>query len=116
MERYDQEASDRFLLEHVTPESMVWTDGSSLYEGITEFFGYLHARCNHSVRYFGPTNHIEGVWSVLKRFLRRTYDHVHREHLPELLREFEARWNAPELFQSPLTYLETSLFVVPSAC
>lgn len=110
----DQGTTDRFLLTHVDRSSMVWTDGAMCYEGINTFFGYLHCTCDHGRNHFGPTNHIENVWSVLKGFIRRTYHHYHKEWLPMLLREFEARWNAPELFQSPLFYLRTCLQVVPT--
>lgn len=116
MERYDQETSDRFLLRHIQTGSAIWTDGSSLYEGIDAFFQYPHLHCNHSAWYFGPTNHIEAVWSALKRFIRRTYHHLWKEHLPMILREFEARWNSPELFASPSLFLTTSLLAVPTAC
>jgi len=109
-----QGTTDTFLLRHVRKSSMVWTDGAGCYEGINAFFGYLHGSCNHSVWEFGPTNHIENVWSALKGFIRRTYHHFHKEWLPMLLREFEARWNTPELFYSPLTFLKTCLVVVPT--
>lgn len=110
----EQETTDRFLLTYVHPTSTVCTDGAVGYEGIDAFFGYEHIACNHSTYDFGPTNHIEAVWSALKRFIRRTYHHVWKERLPSLLREFEARWNTPELFASPLNYLETCLYPVPS--
>jgi hypothetical protein len=108
-----QEATDRFLLKNVDRTSMVWTDGAGCYEGINEFFGYLHASCNHSKFHFGPTNHIECVWSVFKRYIRRTFHHYHKKWLPQLLREFEARWNAPKMFENPLNYLQICLMVVP---
>ncbi|MBU1348680.1 IS1595 family transposase [Patescibacteria group bacterium] len=110
----NQGTTDRFLLDHVDTSSMVWTDGAMCYEGINEFFGYIHGSCNHSAWEFGPTNHIENVWSVLKGFIRRTYHHFHKEWLPMLLREFEARWNTPNLFISPLFYLRTCLVAVPT--
>jgi len=41
---------------------------------------------------------------MLKRFIRRTWHHFRNRYwLPWLLREFEARFNAPEMFNSPLT-------------
>lgn len=110
----EQDTTDRFLLTYVDTDSTVCTDGAGCYEGIDAFFGYRHIACNHANYVFGPTNHIEAVWSVLKRFIRRTYHHYHKQWLPLLLREFEARINAPEIFDSPLNYLENSLFVVPS--
>ena len=110
----DQDTTDVFLLKHVKTSSHVYTDGAMCYEGIDAFFGYKHEWCNHSEYEFGPTNHIENVWSRLKRYIRRTYHHYHRGWLPKLVREFEARINAPELFKSPHIYLLTSLFVVPT--
>jgi transposase-like protein len=110
----DQESTDRFLLAHVREGATVATDEAGCYLGIDAFFGYRHVTCNHSKFVFGETNRIEAVWSALKRFIRRTYDHVQAEWLPDILREFEARANAPELFLSPLTFLENSLVAVPS--
>jgi len=110
-----QETTDRFLLEHVVRGSIVCTDGAQFYEGIDSFFGYQHVTCNHSEFHFGPTNLAECIWSMLKRFIRRTWHHFRNRHwLPTFLREFEARFNAPELFDSPLTYLQTCLAAVPS--
>ena len=109
----DQGTTDRFLLSHVDEASMIWTDGAKCYEGINTFFGYIHGSCNHDAWEFGPTNHIENVWSALKGFIRRTYHHYHNRWLSWLLREFEARWNAPELFLSPLYFLKTCLVAVP---
>jgi len=109
----DQETTDRFLLKNVSTQSTVCTDSAMCYEGIDSFFGYKRIVCNHSAWVFGPTNLIENTWSRLKGLIRRTYHHYHKEWLPKLLREFEARINAPELFISPLNYLETCLVVVP---
>jgi IS1 family transposase len=110
----DQGTTDMFLLTHVDQTSMVCTDGAMCYEGINDYFGYLHSWCDHGSWNFGPTNHIENVWSALKGFIRRTYHHYHNKWLPLLLREFEARWNTPELFLSPLFYLRTCLVAVPT--
>lgn len=112
----DQEWSDRFLLDHVSADAHVATDGWEGYRGIDDFFGYTHEWHIHDQGDFGPTNQIEGLWSRLKRFITRTWDHCWREHLPDLLTEFEARINAPELFTSPRSFLTTCLVVVPSAC
>ncbi len=112
--RRDQETTDRFLLAHVEAGAKVATDEAPGYRGIDDFFGYEHVTCNHSKFVFGETNRIEAVWSALKRFIRRTYDHVHPYWLPAILREFEARMNAPEIFTSPLTFFENSLMVVPT--
>lgn len=57
----------------------VATDEAGCYEGIDAFFGYRHVACNRSKFVFGETNRLEVVWSALKWFIRRTYDHVHAE-------------------------------------
>ena len=92
----------------------VWSDDGRCAKGINTFFGYIHGSCNHEAWEFGPTNHVENVWSALKGFIRRTYHHYHNRWLPLPLREFEARWNTPELFLSPLYYLQICLVAVPS--
>lgn len=112
----EQEWTDRLLLEFVDPkDSFVFHDGWEGYHGIDAFFGYQHSRHIHDKGDFGPTNHIENIWSRLKRFITRTWDHSWKEHLPQILREFEARINAPELFNSPLQYLQTCLVLAPRA-
>ena len=104
-----QETTDRFILRHINKTSTVYTDAWGGYEGIDEFFGYAHETCNHSNYVFGPTNHIEAIWSSFKRFIRRIYQQVRAYWLPQLVREFEARHNEPKLFQSPTNYLTKSL-------
>lgn len=111
----DQGTTDKFLLAHVrTEDTTVFTDSAWCYEGIDSFFGYEHITCNHSAFVFGPTNLIENMWSRFKRFIIRTYHHIHKKWLPKLVREFEARINEPEIFLSPLTFLQNSLCVVPT--
>lgn len=112
----DQEWTDRLLLDVVDPKtSLVFHDGWDGYHGIDCFFGYKHSTHIHDKGDCGPTNHIENIRSRLKRFITRTWDHSWKEHLPQILREFEARINAPELFNSPLHYLQTCLVLAPGA-
>jgi hypothetical protein len=96
-------------LNHVKYGSTVYTDCWGGYQHIDSFFGYVHKTCNHSQYVFGPTNHIEAVWSVFKRFIRRTYQQVRAYWLPHLVREFEARQNMPRLFESRHYYLANAL-------
>jgi transposase-like protein len=104
-----QETTDLFILKHVKLGSVVYTDSFSSYEGIDSFFGYRHIVCNHSEYVFGPTNHIEAIWSSLKRYIRRTWQQIRAYLLPYFIKEFEARINEPELFEEPSTYLKRSL-------
>jgi len=114
--RRDDEQTDRFILDHAIGGTTVCTDGAQCYVGIDSFFGYCHVRCNHSEFVFGPTNRIEATWSRLKRFLRRTVGRPTCRDLDETLREFEWRTNRPEMFDSPLRFLEIFLNPVPLAC
>jgi transposase-like protein len=110
------EETDAFILDHAMGGSTVFTDGAKAYVGIKGFFGYRHVACDHSRFVFGPTNRIEAVWSALKRFLVRVYGRPTCRDLGAALREFEARVNHPEMFESPLSFLEFSLNPVPTAC
>lgn len=101
----EQGSLDRFILKHIELGSLIHTDAYSGYENLTEFFGYGHEVVNHSENRFGPTNHIENVWMRLKRFIKKVYHHVWKEHLPRILREFQARISHPEAFTSPLNFL-----------
>ena len=101
----EQGPSDRFILDHVKPASLIYTDANPNYDHLPEFFGYGHETCNHGMGHFGPTNRIENVWMRLRRFIRKVYHHVWKEHLPRLLKEFQARINIPEIFTSPLSFL-----------
>ena len=107
----EQGTLDRFLLRHVNRTSLVCTDAWIGYENITEFFGYGHSVVNHSMGHFGLTNLIENTWMRLRRFIRKVYHHIWREHLPRLLREFQARINHADAFFSPSTFLS---FCVPT--
>lgn len=58
---------------------------------------------------FGPTNHIENLWSVIKRTLRYIYRDLsfNLNDLTLILREFENHYNNPELFYNVDSYLKT---------
>lgn len=101
----EQGTLDRFILKHIQERSLIWTDAWTGYEGLTEFFGYGHEVANHSLGHFGPTNRIENVWMRFRRFIRKVYHHVWKEHLPRILREFQARISNPEAFNSPINFL-----------
>ena len=101
----EQGTLDQFLLRHVHRPSLICTDAWAGYENITEFFGYGHQVVNHSMGHFGPTNLIENLWMRLRRFIRKVYHHIWKEHLPRLLKEFQARTNHPTAFTSPTHFL-----------
>lgn len=101
----EQGTFDRFILEYIEEATLICTDGNPNYEGITEFFGYGHDVVNHSMGHFGITNRIENVWMRFRRFIKKVYHHVWKEHLPRILREFQARISNPNAFTSPINFL-----------
>lgn len=101
----EQGTTDRFILDTIAPQSMVYTDGHAGYQNLTEFFGYGHEWVNHSIGSFGLTNRIENVWMCLRRLIKKMYHHIWKEHLPNLLREFQARRSYPAAFTNQLSFL-----------
>jgi len=82
--------------EHVLPESVVFTDELSAYDGL-ESNGYQHRRINHSsgVYVVGDvhTNTIEGFWSLVKRGIGGVYHNVGKQYLQTYLDEYSFRYN-----------------------
>lgn len=101
----DQGETDRFILDTIPKDSFIHTDSWTGYWHLTEFYGYGHEMVNHSLGSFGPTNQIENVWMRLRRFIRKTVTRAWKEHLPRLLREFQARVNYPSAFINPINFL-----------
>lgn len=73
------------------------TDEAKHYKGVgREYQG--HGAVNHSIdEYvrgsFWHTNTVEGYFSVLKRGIGGTYQHVSQKHLKRYLGEFDFRYN-----------------------
>ncbi len=102
-----------FLQQYVQPKSRLHTDGSSIYRNIHRWWPVRH-RCDiHRKWEFELTSEIEGVFGNMRTFIRRMYHHTTPEKMPEYVREFCSRFSLPEIFESPLTYLQNSLKLVP---
>ncbi len=106
----DQDSIELFLQAWVTRGTHLITDAAASYNGV-EWLGYSRESYNHSACHFGQTNHIECIWSAMKRHLRKLYGCIPTTHLAVFLREWEARHNQRSLFESPLSYLRAT--VVP---
>jgi len=102
-----------FLFQFVQPKSKLQTDGSSIYKNIDQWWQVKHRKDNHSKFEFGLTSEIEGMFGVLRTFIRRMYHHTTPEYLPEYVGEFSLRFCQPEMFISPLNYLQKSIHSVP---
>jgi transposase-like protein len=101
----NQGTTDTFILDTVEIPSMIYTDSWNGYEHLTEFFGYGHETVNHSAGGFGLTNRIENVWMCLRRFIKKVHHHVWAAHLPDVIREFQARRSHPQAFNDQLSFL-----------
>lgn len=104
-----------FIQNHVKPGSVLCTDGGGIYKGIEHWWPLTHVTDIHKRFEFEITSEIEGIWGVLRTFIRRMYHHVTSEKLPKVVAEFEARYSSPHLFTSPLTFLKNSFSTVKFA-
>ena len=87
----------KVLYTHIDRKSYLMTDEARAYKKIGENFGG-HGTVNHSIdEYvrgkFWHTNTVEGYFSVLKRGVNSTYQHVSQQHLKRYLGEFDFRYN-----------------------
>lgn len=102
-----------FLQNYVKPKSKLRTDGGGIYKGIHHWWPVRHQVDIHGRWEFELTSEIEGIFANLKTFIRRMYHHVTPEKLPLIVSEFCTRFSSPEMFNSPLTFLQKTLTLVP---
>lgn len=103
----EQDSLEGFLEQCVARSSLVVTDCHAGYNDIG-FLGFSHESWNHSKGHFAGTNHIEGTWSELKRYLRKLYGCIPTKHLQLVLNEWMARHNSLRLFASPIYFLQVT--------
>ena len=84
-----------FVEETVSPQSTIYTDGSSAYRHAYE--DYAHEAVRHSVGEYvrgqAHTNGIESFWSLLKRAHMGTFHKLSPKHLHRYVTEFAGRKN-----------------------
>jgi len=103
-----------FLKNHITPKTILNTDGASIYRGIDNWWPVKHQRDIHRKFEFEKTSEIEGIFGVLRTYIRRMYHHVTVDKLPELISEFCFKFSHPEMYGNPQYFLEISMGRVPS--
>lgn len=103
-----------FIRKNIKPDSSLNTDGAIIYQGIEKHFPVTHYSEQHVKFEFKNTSEIEGMFGVLRTFIRRMYHHVSDEKLDEYVCEFYFRFCRPEMFSSPYEYLKNTLYLVPS--
>lgn len=83
------------LRDHMDPMTVLHTDGAQHYK----FTGFPHESVDHNKAYVRTTpegvkvhtNSAEGYFSIFKRGLVGTYQHMSEQHLPRYLAEFDFR-------------------------
>jgi len=103
-----------FLQTYTRPKITLHTDGSKIYKEIDKWWPVIHQMEYHNRFEFQMTSEIEGMFGVLRTFIRRMYHHVTVDKLPSLVCEFCYRFSHPEMFENPQYYLEKTLFIVPT--
>lgn len=114
-QNFDQLYLVSFLKRHTHKKIPLLTDCYKTYWPLKKRYGYSnHQMINHAYR-FKETNLIETCWSVMKRRLRQTYHHATKEKMPEYVAEMTYRFNTRKNPDSPLEFLQKSLFTVSNA-
>ena len=88
------------IRQHVTKNSTIMTDDFPSYRGLDkEFAG--HQTVSHSTKEYvkgnAHVNTAEGYFSILKRGIIGTYQHVSPQHLEQYLNEFNFRYNSRKI-------------------
>ena len=95
VDRTDKETMIGFLRSNVAEGSLVMTDESASYRGLSATGLYGHATVNHSAGEYvvgqAHTNTVESFWALFKRGIYGTYHHLSDKHLARYLNEFTAR-------------------------
>ena len=99
----------KFLHSYIAAETVLNTDGAAIYKNINNWWPVYHNRDIHKKFEFAHTSEIEGMFGVLKTFIRRMYHHVSCDKLPEYVCEFCCRFSHPEMFDSPYEFLLITL-------
>jgi transposase-like protein len=84
------------LLKHISPDAVLQTDKTTVYEIIGKRHFSAHRMINHQLHYVdGPnhTNTIENAFSLLKRGVYGTFHKVSIKHLGRYCNEFSYRFN-----------------------
>ena len=94
----DAKTLQGFVQDSTEPGATVYTDGSSVYKGLTNM---NHEAVQHGigeyVKGMAHTNGIESFWSMLKRGFYGTYHKMSVKHLQRYVNEFAGRHNVRDL-------------------
>jgi len=82
----NREHAWKFLHTYVAAETVLNTDGAAIYKEINQWWPVYHNRDIHKKFEFARTSEVEGMFGVLRTFIRRMYHHVTCAKLPGLIR------------------------------
>lgn len=89
------------LLDQIAKSARLYTDEGTWYEWADKAFEGGHYTVTHSIKEYvrgGATvNACENYFSILRRGLTGTYQHVSPKHLKRYVGEFDARYNSRDL-------------------
>lgn len=105
-----QDALEQFVQDYVKQGTLVVSDKWYAYQELP-LLGYSHESWNHSTGQFAGTNQAEGLWSSMKRHLRKLYGCIPTKNLQAICNEWMARQNQPSWFTSPENFLQVTLVV-----
>lgn len=103
-----------FVKTYVKQNTKLNTDASVIYRKIDKHLPIRHDFDIHKRFEFTNTSEIEGMFGVLRTFIRRMYHHTTTDKFPEYMCEFYYRFCRPEMFKSPYEYLLKTLSLVPT--
>lgn len=87
----------RIAQERILPQSTVFTDDWTGYQGLSSTMTITHTRINHSEKLYVMgdvhTQTIDGFWSLVKNGLRGVYHSVSKKYLQTYLDEYSFRYN-----------------------
>lgn len=90
----------KFLESHVKPKTQLNTDASSIYNGVEKYFLVSHTFDIHKKFEFTNTSEIEGMFEVLRTFIRRMYIMLQSKSFQNICWNFTADF--PDLKSSNL--------------
>lgn len=97
------------LSQKIKPESILRTDGGSIYKKIENWWPVTHEFELHKKFEFAITSEIEGLWGNFFTFIRRMYHHVTVSKIESIVNEFCFRQCFQDYFHSPEKYFALCL-------
>lgn len=93
VESKDKTTLQGCVLDIPTPDTIVYTDESKAYSGLTKEHQTVGHGVGEYVREQAHTNGLESFWAMLKRENMGTFHHVSPKHLHRYIGEFSGRHN-----------------------